>query len=77
MRLFQGVSSLSDLRLAGNVDGLLNDVTGLVGFAFHLNHMGHLKMFPTNHLRTMKNRNQTKFKYISVPYGHDIVPLNV
>ena len=29
---FKGVSSLSDLCLAGNVDGLLEDVTGLVGF---------------------------------------------
>ena len=27
-----GVSSLSYLRLAGNVDDLLDDVTGLVGF---------------------------------------------
>ena len=29
---FKGVSSLSDLRLAGNVDDLLDDVNGLVGF---------------------------------------------
>ena len=29
---FEGVSSLSGLRLAGNVDDLLNDVTGLSGF---------------------------------------------
>ena len=29
---FKGVSSLSDLCLAGNVDDLLYDVTGLVGF---------------------------------------------
>ena len=29
---FKGVSSLSDLCSAGNVDDLLDDVTGLVGF---------------------------------------------
>ena len=29
---FMGVSSLSDFCLAGNVDNLLDDVTGLVGF---------------------------------------------
>ena len=29
---FKGVSSLSGLRLAGNVDYLLDEVTGLVGF---------------------------------------------
>ena len=29
---FEGVSSLSDWHLAGNVDDLLDDVTGLVGF---------------------------------------------
>ena len=28
---FKGVSSLSDLCLAGNVDDLLDDVTGFVG----------------------------------------------
>ena len=28
---FKGVSSLSDLCLAGNVDDLLNYITGLVG----------------------------------------------
>ena len=28
---FQGVSSLSDFYLAGNLDGLLDDATGLVG----------------------------------------------
>ena len=29
---FKGVSSLSEFCLAGNVDDLLDDVTGLVGF---------------------------------------------
>ena len=29
---FEGVSSLSDVRLAINVDDLLDDVTGLVDF---------------------------------------------
>ena len=29
MRFFKGVSSLSDLFLAGNVDDLLYDITGL------------------------------------------------
>ena len=28
---FKSVSSISDLRLTGNVDDLLDDVTGLVG----------------------------------------------
>ena len=32
MRFFKGVSSLSHLCLYGNVDDLLYDVTGLVGF---------------------------------------------
>ena len=32
-------------------------------------------MFPRSHIRTMRTRNQTKFKYISVPYGHVLVPL--
>ena len=39
--------------------------------------MSHPKIFPTIHLRTMRMRNQTKFQYISVPYGHVIVPLRV
>ena len=33
---FKGVSSLSDLCLAGNVDDLLYEVTGLVGFCLVL-----------------------------------------
>ena len=32
MKLFQGVSSLSELHLAGNVYDLLDDVTGSVSF---------------------------------------------
>ena len=31
MRLFQGFSSLSYLSLAGNVDDLLDGITGLAG----------------------------------------------
>ena len=31
MRLIKGVYLLSDLCLAGNVDGLLDDITGLIG----------------------------------------------
>ena len=34
-------------------------------------------MFPTIHLRTMRTRNQTKFRYIYVPYGHVLVDLRV
>ena len=32
MRFFKGVCSLSEFRLSGNVDDLLDDDTGLVGF---------------------------------------------
>ena len=34
-------------------------------------------MFPTIHLTKKRTRNQTKFRYIIVPYGHVIVPLRV
>ena len=46
-------------------------------FALYLNHMSHLKMFPTSYLMTNRTRNQKKFRYIIVPYGHIIVPLCV
>ena len=39
--------------------------------------MIHPTMFLTSHLRMMGTSNQTKFQYISVPYGHVIVPLHV
>ena len=39
--------------------------------------MSHPTMFPTSHLMTKKKRNQTKFRYIIVPYGHILVPLRV
>ena len=34
-------------------------------------------MFPTSHLMTKRTRNQTKFRYIIVPYGHVLVPSRV
>ena len=34
-------------------------------------------MFLTSNMRTMRTRNQKKFRYILVPYGHVIVPLRV
>ena len=34
-------------------------------------------MFPTSHLMTMRTRNQTKFWYIFVPYGHVLVTSRV
>ena len=34
-------------------------------------------MFPASHLRTMRTRNQTKYRYNYVPYGHVIVTLRV
>ena len=43
-------------------------------FDLYLNQMSHLTMFPTNHLMTKRTRNQTKFRYIFVPYGHVLVP---
>ena len=46
-------------------------------FALYLNHMSHLTMFPTIHLMTKRTRNQTKFRYIIVPYGHVLVPSRV
>ena len=46
-------------------------------FALHLDQMSHPKMFPTSHLRTTRTRNQTKFQYISVPYGHVLITFRV
>ena len=46
-------------------------------FALYMNQMSHLKMFPTSHLMTMRTRNQTKFRYIFVPYVHVLVPFRV
>ena len=45
-------------------------------FALYVNQISHMTMFLTSHTRTMKKRNQTKFQYISVPYGHVLVPLH-
>ena len=59
------------------MDYLLDDVTGLVGFALYQNQMSHLTMFPTSHLKMMRTRNQTKSQYISVLYGRVIVTLRV
>ena len=46
-------------------------------FALYLIHMSHQTMYPTSHLMTTRTRNQTKFRYIFVPYGHFIVPSRV
>ena len=46
-------------------------------FALYLNHMIDPMMFPKIHMRTTRTRNQTKFKYSSVPYGHVLVALRV
>ena len=46
-------------------------------FDLYLNQMSHPTMFPTSHLMTKRTRNQTKFWYIIVPYGHVFVPSHV
>ena len=46
-------------------------------FALYLNQMSHPKMFPTINLMTKRTRNQTKFWYIFLPYGHVLFPLCV
>ena len=39
--------------------------------------MSHPTMFPTSRLMTNRTRNQTKFWYIIMPYGHVLVPSRV
>ena len=63
--------------LAVNVDNLLYDVTGLVGFCLVPESDESSDDVFNEHLRMMSTINQTKFQYISVPYGHVIVPLSV
>ena len=46
-------------------------------FALYLNHMSHPTMFTTSHLMTKRTRNQKKFQYIIMLYGHVLVPLRV
>ena len=46
-------------------------------FALYPNQMIHTKMFPSSHLMIKRKRNQTKFRYIIVPYGHVLVPSRV
>ena len=55
---------------------LMTSLVWLV-FALYFNQMSHPMMFLTSHLRTMRMRDQTKFQYISVPYGLVIFPLRV
>ena len=43
-------------------------------FALYLNQMSCPTIFPTSHLMTKRMRNQTRFRYILVPYGHVLVP---
>ena len=59
------------------MDGLLDDVTSLVGFFLYLNQMSHMTMFLTSHMRKKKTRSQKKFQYISLPYVHVLVTLSV
>ena len=42
-------------------------------FVLYQNYMSHPMVFPMSHLRTTMTRNQTKFLYIFVLYGHVIV----
>ena len=46
-------------------------------FVLYQNYMSHPMVFPMSHLRTTMTRNQTKFRYIIVPYGHVLVPSRV
>ena len=46
-------------------------------FALYLNQISHPTMFPTSRMMTKRTRDQTKFRYIIVPYGHVIVTLHV
>ena len=43
-------------------------------FVLYLNQMSHPMMFPTSHLMTKRTRNETKFRYIIILYGHVLVP---
>ena len=46
-------------------------------FTLYLNQISHLTMLSTSHLMTKRTRNQTKFRYIIVPYGHVLVTSRV
>ena len=59
------------------MDGLLYEIAGLVGFDLYMSQMSHQTMFLTIRLRTMRVRNQTKFQYISVPYGQVLATFRV
>ena len=58
MRLFQGCLFIIRMSLDGNVDDLLDDVTGLFGFCLVTESYESSK----NVLRTRKTRNQTKYR---------------
>ena len=46
-------------------------------FVLFLNQMSHTMMFPMRHMMTKRTRNQTKFWYICVLYGHVLVPFRL
>ena len=59
------------------MDDFLDDFTGLVGFSLLPESYESSDNFLTIHMRMMRTKNQTKFQYISVHYGHVPVTLRV
>ena len=76
-RCFKGVSSLSDLCLAWNVDDLLDDVTGLVGFFLVPESDESYKDVSNESSNDYEEKESENFQYISVLYGYILVPLRV
>ena len=74
MRFFNGVSSLPHFCLDGNVDDLLDDVTGLVGFCLVPESDELSENVSNESFEDDEDEESDKSQYISVPYGHVLVP---